>query len=144
LPATTRQREAEPGAADLRPWYERRMRTPPLATVACWLLAFAFVTAGAVKLLRLDFEVEAFRKFGLPLWLMIYVGVFEVAAGVLLAREKTATLGAIVGVAIMAVAVPTHVFSGELAKTPMPLAFLAALVWVGWARRGHLAKLLSR
>lgn len=119
------------------------LRDPRLVTAASLLLGLALLGAGGAKLLRLDFEVEAFGKFGLPVWLMVQVGIVEVVAAALLARARTATLGAILGVAIMSVAAPAHAFSDELHLAPVPVLFLGGLVWVGWRRRAHLAHSLS-
>jgi uncharacterized membrane protein YphA (DoxX/SURF4 family) len=115
-----------------------------LTTTASILLALGFLAAGAAKVLRLDFEVEAFDKFGLPLWLMVQGGIFEVAAAALLVRAKTATLGAIIGVGVMVFAIPTHLAVGEVPQAAMPVLFLAGFVFVGWQRREHLATLLGR
>ena len=42
--------------------------------------------------------MEAFQTFGLPIWLMVYVGVFEIVAAVMLFLKRWATYGAIIGV----------------------------------------------
>ena len=55
------------------------MRNPRVITAASILLALGFAAAGAAKLFRLDFELEAFGKYGLPTWLMIEVGITEIA-----------------------------------------------------------------
>ena len=119
------------------------LRNPKFITASSLLLAFGLLAAGSAKLLRLDFEVEAFAKFGIASWLMIQVGISEVVAAVLLARARTATLGAIVGAAIMVVAAPAHVFADEAPLAAFPLLVLAGLVFVGWSRREHLVAMLS-
>lgn len=119
------------------------MRNNRLLTVGAVLLALAFLGAGAAKVLQLDFEIQAFERFGLPIWLMVMVGVVEIVAAGLLLRRDTATLGAIVGVAIMLVAIPSHVAAREFPQAVVPLLFLLAFVAVGWQRREGLVTLLT-
>ncbi|MFQ5843994.1 MAG: DoxX family protein [Planctomycetota bacterium] len=121
----------------------RRFRFTLAVTIATPLLALLFFASGIFKLARLDFEVAAFERYGIPGWLMIEVGVTEVAAALLLLRPRTATLGAITGSALMLVAIPTHVAAGEPHLAPLPLAVLAALIAVGWGRRAELAALIA-
>ena len=132
-----------PAAGQTERTYDRRMlRNPKVVLAASILLALGIAAAGAAKLLRLDFEIDAFTKYGLPTWLMIEVGITELAAAALLVRPRTSTLGAILGVAIMTVAIPTHLLHNELPAAPISLAFLAGFVYVGWSRRASLAALL--
>ncbi|MHC4960345.1 MAG: DoxX family protein [Planctomycetota bacterium] len=115
-----------------------------VTTAVSLLLALGFLASGAAKVMRLDFEVQAFDRFGLPLWVMVQVGIMEVAAAALLIRAKTTTLGAIIGVAVMSFAIPTHLAVGEGPQAAVPTLFLVGFVFVGWQRREHLATLLSR
>jgi uncharacterized membrane protein YphA (DoxX/SURF4 family) len=110
-----------------------------LVLIVSIVVALALLAAGGAKIARLDFEIEAFTKWGLPLWLMVQVGIVEVIAAILLVLPRTATLGAVLGAAVMTVAVPTHIFSGEMPAAPIPLVLLGLLVLVGWARRQELA-----
>ena len=89
------------------------LRSPRTAFFVSLLLAAAFAGAGIAKVLRVEFEVEAFKLFQLPIWLMVQVGVVEIIGAALLVSDRTATLGAIIGVAIMVVAIPVHFFADE-------------------------------
>lgn len=119
------------------------LQKPRVIAAVSLLLALLMAAAGTAKLLRIDLEVDAFLKFQIPTWLMIQVGLAEIVAALLLLRQQTAALGAIIGVAIMTVAIPAHVFAEEYAQAAMPLLVLGAFVHVGWSRREHLAAFLS-
>jgi uncharacterized membrane protein YphA (DoxX/SURF4 family) len=110
-----------------------------LARALSLLLALLLLAAGAAKLLRLEMEVSAFERFDLPLYTMVIAGVAELAAAALLVRQATATLGAIIGVGVMCVAVGAHLHAGETPQAALPVAVGAALVFAGWQRRDGLA-----
>ena len=57
-----------------------------------YLLALVFFLSGAAKLLGLEFEIQAFDRWGYPLWFMYLSGVVEVAGaiGLLLPRISAA------------------------------------------------------
>lgn len=105
-------------------------------------LALLFLAAGVAKLLRLDFEVEAFARYGLPLWLMTLVGTAEAVAAGLLVGPRTATAGAILAAAMMVVAIPAHLVAGEYALAPFSAFILALLIWLGWSRRAEFVDLI--
>ena len=113
-------------------------RKQQLVTLATFGLALGFVAAGSLKLIRHEIEVEAFKAFGIPLWLMTVVGVAEIVAAALLIMPRSTTLGAIMGVAI-----PAHVVADEAHMVPMPLAFMAGFITVGWQRRERFARWIA-
>ena len=114
-----------------------------LVTLATFGLALGFLASGALKLVRADIEVEAFQAFRIPLWLMTVVGVGEIVTAGLLLVPRTTTLGAIMGVGIMSVAIPAHVVAGEAHMVPMPLLFMAGFITVGWQRRDRFARWIA-
>ena len=115
-----------------------------LVLVASILLALGMAAAGILKLVGAEIEIEAFQRFGLPAWLMLQVGLTEVAVAILLLIPRLATLGAIIGVGIMMVAVPAHASAGEIPQILFPLAFGVGFYYVGWQRRAHLVEMLTR
>jgi putative oxidoreductase len=61
-----------------------------------YILAAIFILSGSAKLLGLDFEIEAFQRWQLPLTFMYIVGLLEVAGGAALVAnilKKYAALG---------------------------------------------------
>ena len=114
-------------------------RLIPLLSI---LIALLFLAGGTAKIFRLEFERAVFERFDLPLYAMTLAGIAEWAAAVLLLRRSTATLGAIMGVGIMVIAVAAHLHSGEHLEVVLPLFVGGALICVGWQRRGDLARWL--
>ena len=43
------------------------------------ILALVFLASGGAKLAGLDFEIQAFTRWGYPIWFMYLTGVAEVA-----------------------------------------------------------------
>src|ERR1044071_2614954 len=74
-----------------------------------FLLAAAFLSAGAAALAGAHVPVETFKKIGLGQWLRYCTGGMEVVFASLLVIPRTAALGAAVLAAIMAGAVVRHV-----------------------------------
>ncbi len=108
-----------------------------------WGLALLFLAGASAKLLRLDFEVAIFARYELPLWLMTVVGFAELFGALLLLWPRTTPLGAIIGFAVMFVAIPTHLVAGEYHLAPFSLAVMLGLATVGWHRRAALAAIIS-
>ena len=96
-----------------------------------FLLAAAFLSAGAAKLAGAHVPVETFEKIGLGQWLRYYTGGLEVVFASLLLIPRTAALAAAVLAAIMAGAVATHLFviGGSPAPAAVLLLLAVALAW---------------
>lgn len=100
--------------------------------IIVFLLAFIFLASGGAKLAGLDFEIEAFQRWGYPLWFMYATGAFEVLGAILLLVRRTMTPTAAVLAAFMIGAVGTHVVHrewGMLAVAGMIMILLARHAW---------------
>lgn len=123
--------------SDSSPWPGR------IETGLSFLVALLFCAAAVPKLGQIEFEVEAFGNFGLPLWSMLLVGVFEVIAAVMLVIRRATTLGAIIGVGIMINAFFAHIHAAEYPNVVPSLVVTAMLVWLGLRRRHAFADWIS-
>jgi hypothetical protein len=96
-----------------------------------FLLAAAFLSAGAAALAGAHVPVETFEKIGLGQWLRYYTGGLEVVFASLLMIPRTAALAAAVPAAIMlgAVAADLLVVGGSQAPAAVLLLPAAALAW---------------
>ncbi len=103
----------------------------------------AFMAFGAGKVMAGEEYVANFAAWGLPKWLLIQVGIFEILGGLLYLLPRTASLGGIIGTAIMTVAIGAHAAHGEFAHLVMPVLFLALFLAVGWMRRAELFRLIG-
>ena len=109
------------------------------------LLLFGICAAsGAAKLLSLDFELEAFARWGYPLWFMYLTGALEVLGAIaLLIRPVSALTGAALA-ALMIGAIGTHAINAEWPAMLIATAIFAAAVSYTWRRREDISKLLGR
>lgn len=114
-----------------------------IATGLSILVALLFCAAAVPKLGQIEFEVKAFENFGLPIWSMLLVGVFEVIVAVMLIIRRTTTLGAIIGVGIMINAFFAHIHAAEYPNVVPSLVVTAILVWLGLRRRHAFAEWIS-
>jgi uncharacterized membrane protein YphA (DoxX/SURF4 family) len=107
--------------------------------IALWavtvLLAVFFTMMGLPKLLGLGGWAGRFATWGYPPSFVILVGVAELAGAVMVLIPRLATLGGALLAVIMLGAAATHLLHGETARVLVPLALLAVLTVVSWARR---------
>lgn len=96
-----------------------------------FLLAAAFLSAGAAKLAGAHVPVETFEKLGLGQWLRYCTGGLEVVFASLLMIPRTAAFAAAVLAAIMVGAVAAHllVIGGSTIPAIVLLLLTAALAW---------------
>ena len=96
-----------------------------------FLLAAAFLSAGAAALAGAHMPVETFEKIGLGQWLRYYTGGLEVVFAILLLIPRTAALAAAVLAAVMTGAAATHllVIGGSPIPAVVLLLLTAALAW---------------
>lgn len=96
-----------------------------------FLLAAAFLSAGAAKLAGARVPVETFEKIELGHWFRYYTGGLEVVFAILLLIPRTAARAALVLAAIMAGAVMTHllVIGGSPTPAAVLLLLAAAVAW---------------
>jgi uncharacterized membrane protein YphA (DoxX/SURF4 family) len=81
---------------------------------------------------------KAFRAWHYPDWFRIGIGVIEVVAALLLLTRRTATIGALMIIAVMLGAMGTHIYWGRpqhITSEILPTT-LATLIAIG--RRKHL------
>lgn len=94
------------------------------------ILAVIFFLSGAAKLASLEFENEAFERWGYPLWFMYFVGVVEVSGAVLLLFKQVRALVA-AGLGLFMIGpVVTHVLHAEWGMMVLALAIMAFAGWV--------------
>ena len=107
------------------------------------ILALIFFASGAAKLAGLDFEIEAFQRWGYPLWFMYATGAFEVLGAILLVVSRTSAAAAATLAAFMVGALGTHVMHAEwgmLAVAAILMGLAARHAWRGYAqaRKGEV------
>lgn len=106
--------------------------------VITFLLAFVFALSGAAKLAGLDFEVQAFVRWGYPLWFMVAVGAAEVAGAAALLTRRLAALAAAALAVLMLGAVWTHLLHAEWGMLAVAVTILALAAWRAWQGRGEI------
>ena len=93
------------------------------------VLAIVFIGSGGAKLAGLEFEIQAFEKWGYALWFMYFIGTVEVLGGIGLLIRRTSALAA-AGLSLMMVgAVATHVIHSEWGMMVVASVILALAVW---------------
>jgi putative oxidoreductase len=112
-------------------------------TYLSWVLAAVFVLSGGAKLMGLEFEIEAFMRWGFPLWFMYAVGVIELLGGLALLVPRLASLAAAALGAFMGGPALTHIVHGEWGMLIVALVLMAACAFRAWMGRGELATWLN-
>lgn len=118
-------------------------------TIGRWvptlLLASIFIPQGFGKFSATSGWRPAFQHWGYPLWFLFVVGGIELVAGLLLLWRRTAPVGALLIICVMAGAMWTHYWIDFRPKeafhelVPMTLALIVLTV-----RRPELRALLTR
>lgn len=127
-----------PTLPDARPMH-------PAVNVLVWcgqvLIAVSLFFAGASKLAGAAEAVALFEAVGVGQWFRYVTGLLEVVGAVALIIPRLAPTGVAILSSVMIGAVLTHLF--VIGGSPLlPLAHLAILVAVGWARlRSPLGRL---
>ena len=115
--------------------YARAYRPSKGLSITClvlqFLLAAAFLSAGAAKLAGAHVPVETFEKIGLGQWLRYCTGGLEVVFAILLLIPRTSALAAAVLAVIMAGAVAAQllVIGGSTIPAAVLLLLAAAFAW---------------
>ena len=100
------------------------------------LLAFVFVAAGVKKFPDHGGWAHLFATWHFPIWFRYFIGVIEIAAGLLILWPRTAMIAAVMIVIVMLGGMATHVWWGKPRETyheAIPLA-LASIVAVSRRR----------
>lgn len=108
------------------------------------LLALVFAASGLAKLAALDFEVQAFARWGYPLWFMFAIGAAELAGAVGLLLRRLSALASAALAALMLGAVGTHVLHAEWGMLALASAILSLAAWRAWQGRGEIRALLPQ
>jgi len=78
------------------------------------LLSLIFVLSGGAKLAGLEFEIQAFERWGYALWFMYAIGVAELAGGLALWWSRISTWASAGLSLVMVGAVGTHILHGVI------------------------------
>ncbi|HEU4708114.1 MAG TPA: DoxX family protein [Methylophilaceae bacterium] len=97
-----------------------------------YALAAVFLLSGIAKLAGLEFEVEAFQRWGYPEWFMILSGVIEVAGALGLLIPRLNMLVAACLALFMTGAVGTHIIHYELPMACIASGIMLAAGWLAW------------
>jgi uncharacterized membrane protein YphA (DoxX/SURF4 family) len=100
------------------------------------LLACLFAFSGSMKFIHPE-AAKQFATFGYPDRFRIVIGVVEAGGALALLLPRTAYYGAAALAVVMAGAVFTHLWAGEVTQAVVPLALFGLLALVGYARRRH-------
>ncbi len=100
-----------------------------------FLLALFFFYAGGSKLASPDAHIEAFVRWGYPVWFLYMTGLVEVAGAVLLLAPTVRFYGAALLACTMLGATVTHLRAGEMAAVPVPLVLLTFVGLIAWVSR---------
>jgi len=77
------------------------------------LITLIFVASGSAKLLGLEFELEAFERWGYPLWFMYFTGVVEVIGGLVIWVKRLRLITSVGLNCVMIGAMATHLLNAE-------------------------------
>ena len=106
------------------------------------ILALIFLLSGGAKLLGLEFELEAFERWGYPLWFMYLTGVIEVVGGLALLIPKLAAYAAVAMSGVMVGAVATHLINSEWMMLVIASVILLTAIWRAYVGRRDIVKLI--
>ena len=107
------------------------------------LLALIFFLSGGAKLLGLEFELEAFGRWGYPLWFMYLTGVIEVAGAVALMIPRLSSVAALGLSGVMVGAVATHLMHSEWMMLVIASVILLIAVWRACAGRIDIRRFIQ-
>ena len=108
------------------------------------LLVIIFLLSGVAKLGSLQFEVDAFTRWGYPLWFMYLTGVLEVAGAIGLLLPRWSALAGACLAGLMVGAVLTHLVHAEWPMLVIAAAIMLLSGWHGWRGREAIKQLLKR
>lgn len=99
------------------------------------LLSLIFVLSGGAKLAGLEFEIQAFERWGYALWFMYAIGVAEVAGGLALWWSRTSVWVSAGLSLVMVGAVGTHILHAEWGMLGIASAIFGLSLWRTWQGR---------
>ena len=89
------------------------------------LITIIFVASGSAKLFGLEFELEAFERWGYPLWFMYFTGVVEVVGGLVIWVKRLRLITSVGLNCVMIGAIATHLLNAE-----WPMLGVAAAIFI--------------
>lgn len=108
------------------------------------ILAIIFLLSGGAKLAGLAFEVEAFSRWGFPIWFMYLTGILEVTGGAGLLWPRFSALAAACLACLMLGAIMTHLIHSEWVMLVIATSIMLLAVWHGWQARDDIKQLYKR
>jgi putative oxidoreductase len=104
--------------------------TPRQRQTIAVLVSLGFLVTGTLKLIHFSLAVHNFTTWGVPFWMMHFIGTCELAGaiGLLLARTRLAAAYALF--VLMFGGLVTHLTFGEYAFALMPIAYGTGLFFV--------------
>ncbi|MBT8448296.1 MAG: DoxX family protein [Gammaproteobacteria bacterium] len=93
--------------------------------IITYILALVFIASGAAKLAGLEFEIQAFTRWGYPIEFMYFTGLAEVAGGLALVFNILKKYAAIGLSLVMVGAMGTHILHHE-----WPMLAIALVIFV--------------
>ena len=87
------------------------------------LMSLMFLPTAIFKLTDFFLAVQFFTKWGIPLWLMHFIGVSELAGAVGLLMPRTRPLAAFALFVLMIGGLVTHLTHGEYFFAAMPIIY---------------------
>lgn len=106
---------------------------------AATVLVVVFALSGGAKLAGLEFEVQAFARWGYPPWFMYAVGAAEAAGALALLTRRYGALAALA--ALMVGALATHLAHAEWGMLALATAIFALCVGCAWQGRDEIRAL---
>ena len=97
-----------------------------------YVLALFFLLSGIAKLAGLEFEVEAFKRWGYSMEFMQLAGTLEVAGALGLLIPRLTTLAAACLAVFMSGAVGTHLIHVEIPMASIAGGIMLAAAWLSW------------
>ena len=103
------------------------------------LLSLIFVLSGGAKLAGLEFEIQAFERWGYALWFMYAIGLAEVSGGLALWWTRWSALASAGLSMVMVGAVGTHILHAEWGMFAIASAILGMSLWRTWQGRAAIS-----
>jgi uncharacterized membrane protein YphA (DoxX/SURF4 family) len=102
------------------------------------VITLIFVASGGAKLLGLEFELDAFERWGYPVWFMYLTGVIEVAAGLAIWIKPLRFLASVGLNCVMMGAMTTHLVNSEWPMLGVASAIFLLTLTNTWRLKGDL------
>ncbi|WP_223671053.1 DoxX family protein [Kangiella shandongensis] len=112
--------------------------------VVVLVLFLVFFLSGIAKLTSLPFEVEAFERWGYPLWFMYLTGFIEIIGAAALLIPRVSAVASLVLAGLMVGAVATHLMHGEWLMLIVATAILVTALYRTCVGREQIRTLIGR